>query len=138
MKKVNLQFSRFRTHLRSNPGQSMVEFAIVVVPLLLLAMGVAEFGRGNFEAEYGYDIPYRCLVPANIDGLLFGARCISVEDDGADESLTALNAHRGITATIVVSQASGVAGIRLKEGDRVEFNVVQGSKGSQASDVVVH
>ena len=26
----------------------------------------------------------------------------------------------------------------LKEGDRVEFNVVQGPKGSQASDVVVH
>ena len=25
----------------------------------------------------------------------------------------------------------------LKEGDRVEFNVVQGPKGSQASDVVV-
>jgi CspA family cold shock protein len=26
----------------------------------------------------------------------------------------------------------------LKEGDRVEFNVIQGPKGSQASDVVVH
>jgi hypothetical protein len=68
-----------------------------------------DVGRGNFEAEYGYDIPYRCLVPAKIDGLLFGARCISVESDAADENLTALNAHRGITATIVVSQASGVA-----------------------------
>jgi hypothetical protein len=68
-----------------------------------------DVGRGNFEAEYGYDIPYRSLVPTKIDGLLFGARCISVEPDTADESLTALNAHRGITATIVVSQASGVA-----------------------------
>jgi hypothetical protein len=68
-----------------------------------------DVGRGNFEAEYGYDIPYRALVPARIDGLLFGARCISVEPDTADEQLTALNAHRGITATIVVSQASGIA-----------------------------
>lgn len=68
-----------------------------------------DVGRGNFEAEYGYDIPYRSLVPAKIDGLLFGARCISVEPDTADEQLTALNAHRGIAATIVASQASGVA-----------------------------
>ncbi len=76
-----------------------------------------DVGRGNFEAEYGYDIPYRCLVPAMIDGLLFGARCISVEPDTADESLTALNAHRGITATIVVSQAAGVAAaLCVKEG----------------------
>ncbi len=76
-----------------------------------------DVGRGNFEAEYGYDIPYRSLVPAKIDGLLFGARCISVEPDTADEALTALNAHRGITATIVVSQASGVAAaLCVKDG----------------------
>jgi hypothetical protein len=78
-----------------------------------------DVGRGNFEAEYGYDIPYRSLVPAKIDGLLFGARCVSVEPDTADESLTALNAHRGITATIVVSQASGVAAA-LCVKDKVE------------------
>nr|MDO8085873.1 FAD-dependent oxidoreductase [Candidatus Sigynarchaeum springense] len=76
-----------------------------------------DIGRGNFEAEYGYDIPYRSLVPAKIDGLLFGARCISVEPDTSDEALTALNAHRGITATIVVSQASGVAAaLCVKDG----------------------
>ncbi|HME55571.1 MAG TPA: FAD-dependent oxidoreductase [Candidatus Lokiarchaeia archaeon] len=68
-----------------------------------------DVGRGNFEAEYGYDIPYRVLVPAKIDGLLFGARAVSTEDDTSDPSLTALNAHRGIMSTIVVSQASGVA-----------------------------
>ncbi len=75
-----------------------------------------DVGRGNFEAEYGYDIPYRSLVPAKIDGLLFGARCISVEADTADASLTALNAHRGIAATIVVSQAAGVAAALCVKG----------------------
>ncbi|MHA1370671.1 MAG: FAD-dependent oxidoreductase, partial [Promethearchaeota archaeon] len=68
-----------------------------------------DVGRGNPKAEYGYDIPYRCLVPAEIDGLLFGARCISVESDDNDKQLIALNAQRGITTTIIVSQAAGVA-----------------------------
>ncbi|MHA1681337.1 MAG: FAD-dependent oxidoreductase [Promethearchaeota archaeon] len=68
-----------------------------------------DIGRGKEDAEYGYDIPYRILVPEKIDGLLFGARCVSVEDDGADQMLTALNAHRGITTCMIVSQASGVA-----------------------------
>nr|MDO8117412.1 FAD-dependent oxidoreductase [Candidatus Sigynarchaeota archaeon] len=68
-----------------------------------------DIGRGNFAAEFGYDIPYRVLVPKNIDGLLCGARSVSVEGDRDDEQLTALNAHRGISACIVVSQASGVA-----------------------------
>jgi CspA family cold shock protein len=36
------------------------------------------------------------------------------------------------------SAIQGAGFKNLKEGDRVEFNVVQGSKGSQASDVVVH
>nr|MDO8110534.1 FAD-dependent oxidoreductase [Candidatus Sigynarchaeota archaeon] len=68
-----------------------------------------DIGRGNVEAEYGYDVPYRVLVPAKIDGLLFGARTVSVESDKNDEGLTALNAHRGISVAIVVSQASGIA-----------------------------
>ncbi|MHA1791285.1 MAG: FAD-dependent oxidoreductase [Promethearchaeota archaeon] len=68
-----------------------------------------DVGRGNPDAEYGYDIPYRVLVPKMIDGLLFGARAVSTESDDADPNLTALNAHRGITTCIIVSQAAGVA-----------------------------
>ena len=36
------------------------------------------------------------------------------------------------------SAIQGAGFKNLKEGDRVEFNVVQGPKGSQASDVIVH
>lgn len=73
-----------------------------------------DVGRGNAESEYGYDIPYRILVPEKIDGLLVGARSVSCDTD--DETLTALNAHRGISACIIVSQACGTAAaLCLKE-----------------------
>ena len=68
-----------------------------------------DIGRGNPDAEFGYDIPYRALVPKAINGLLFGARAVSVEGDDADKKLVALNAHRGISTGMIVSQASGVA-----------------------------
>ncbi|MHA1338589.1 MAG: FAD-dependent oxidoreductase [Promethearchaeota archaeon] len=66
-----------------------------------------DVGRGNPYEEYGYDIPYRILVPAEIDGLLIAARSVSCDIE--DKALTALNAHRGICATIVCGQAAGVA-----------------------------
>ncbi|MBN2150086.1 MAG: FAD-dependent oxidoreductase, partial [Candidatus Lokiarchaeota archaeon] len=68
-----------------------------------------DVGRRTPGGEYGYDIPYRCLYAANVDGLLFGSRCVSVESEDADPHLTALTAHRGISSTLVVSQAAGVA-----------------------------
>ena len=76
-----------------------------------------DVGRKTPGGEFGYDVPYRCLVPEKIDGLLFGARCISTESQESDPKLTALSAHRGISATMAVSQASGVAAaLCLKEG----------------------
>ncbi|MHA1871828.1 MAG: FAD-dependent oxidoreductase [Promethearchaeota archaeon] len=66
-----------------------------------------DVSRHNPKYEYGYDIPYRCLVPKEIDALLVGGRSISCDPN--DPSLTALNAHRGISATIIVSQAAGTA-----------------------------
>ena len=98
-----------------------------------------DIGRGNPEAEYGYDIPYRMLVPAKIDGLLFGARALSVEGDTSDQNLTALNAHRGITACMIASQASGVAAaLCVREGCEprdLDINTLQ--KALRAQDVVL-
>ncbi|MHA1732002.1 MAG: FAD-dependent oxidoreductase [Promethearchaeota archaeon] len=66
-----------------------------------------DVSRNRPGVERGYQIPYRALVPRAIDGLLVGARSISCET--GDPALVALNAQRGISATIVVSQAAGVA-----------------------------
>lgn len=49
-----------------------------------------------------YDIPFRCLVPKNIDGLLVAGRCIS-SDYLADNSL------RLIVPCLATGQAAGVA-----------------------------
>ena len=75
-----------------------------------------DVGRGNPKEEVGYDIPYRILVPKYIDGLLVGARSVSC--DLEDETMTALNAHRGICSTIVVGQAIGTAAALC-----IQFNV---------------
>jgi hypothetical protein len=66
-----------------------------------------DVGRGNALEESGYDIPYRVLISQEIDNLLVGARSVSC--DTSDDSLTSLNAHRGICSTMVVGQACGVA-----------------------------
>lgn len=66
-----------------------------------------DVGRGSPGGEVGYDIPYRIMVPLHIDNLLVGARSLSCET--SDETMTALNAHRGICSTMVVGQAIGTA-----------------------------
>jgi len=50
-----------------------------------------------------YDIPYRCLVPEAIEGLLVAGRCISVDH-------MALGSVRGIPLCIATGQAAGKAG----------------------------
>ncbi|BCV24883.1 FAD-dependent oxidoreductase [Gelria sp. Kuro-4] len=49
-----------------------------------------------------YDIPYRCLLPKKIDGLLVTGRCISVTPE-------ATGSTRNMTACMALGQASGVA-----------------------------
>jgi FAD-dependent oxidoreductase family protein len=66
-----------------------------------------DVSRHMVDVESGYDIPYRALIPEEIDRLLVGARSISCDPE--EKGLLALNAHRGISAAIIVSQAAGVA-----------------------------
>lgn len=69
-----------------------------------------------------YPIPYGCLIPEKLDGVLVAARAIGAADR------VALNAHRGIVPTIVVGQAAGTAaalavrhGVRPRDVDLVEL-----------------
>lgn len=61
-------------------------------------------GRGNDFRRRGpvYDIPYGCLVPESLDGLLTCGRCVSSDDE-------ALEALREIHVCWVTGEAAGVA-----------------------------
>ncbi|OPZ09111.1 MAG: FAD dependent oxidoreductase [candidate division BRC1 bacterium ADurb.BinA364] len=49
-----------------------------------------------------YDVPYRCLVPQTVDGLLIAGRCVSCD-------YQACNAMRLIVPCFVTGQAAGAA-----------------------------
>ena len=54
------------------------------------------------DAIEEYHIPYQCLVPQNIDGLLVAGRCISCDHES-------LGTIRTIPTCMVTGQAAGVA-----------------------------
>ncbi len=60
------------------------------------------YGYRRFLEHEGYDIPYRCLVPRGVDGLLVAGRCIS-SDQIAYESWRAM-AH-----VFCIGEAAGTA-----------------------------
>lgn len=60
------------------------------------------YGYRRFLTHEGYEIPYRCLIPEKIDGLLVAGRCIS-SDQIAYESWRAM-AH-----VLNIGEAAGTA-----------------------------
>jgi hypothetical protein len=62
----------------------------------------ARYGRNSPPDGDWYEIPYGCLVPAEIDGLLLAGRCISSDRD-ANGSL------RVQPTCMALGQAAGVA-----------------------------
>ncbi|HEY3414904.1 MAG TPA: FAD-dependent oxidoreductase [Armatimonadota bacterium] len=63
---------------------------------------IAYYGYRRYLEHEGYDIPYRCLVPKGIDGLLVAGRCIS-SDQQPYES------HRAMVPVMAIGQAAGTA-----------------------------
>ena len=59
-----------------------------------------------------YQIPYRCLLPQNVDGLLVAGRCLSADHD-AHASV------RSMGQCMAMGQAAGAAAILSKESKRV-------------------
>jgi hypothetical protein len=51
-----------------------------------------------------WDIPYRCIIPKNIDGLIVAGRCISI-----DHKAATLLSPRDISTCIALGQAAGTA-----------------------------
>jgi len=60
------------------------------------------YGYRRYLEHEGFDIPYRCLVPRKIDGLLIAGRCIS-SDQAAYESF------RSMVPIMAIGQAAGTA-----------------------------
>jgi len=63
---------------------------------------ISYYGYRRFLEHEGYDIPYRCLLPKGVDGLLVAGRCMS-SDQIAYESWRAM-AH-----VLCIGEAAGVA-----------------------------
>jgi hypothetical protein len=66
------------------------------------ASGYSEAGGTWHPPKDSYDIPYRCLVPKEIDGLILSGRCIS----GTSEAHGSYRTQGGIMG---IGQASGAA-----------------------------
>jgi len=60
------------------------------------------YGYRRYLEHEGYDIPYRCLVPKRIDGLLVAGRCISSEQQPYES-------HRSMAPIMAIGQAAGTA-----------------------------
>ncbi len=57
---------------------------------------------GNWKTALECDVPYRALVPANLDGLLVAGRCISMTHDAAQAVRMIKDMHR-------IGEAAGIA-----------------------------
>lgn len=60
------------------------------------------YGYRRYLEHEGYDIPYRCLIPKKLDGLLVAGRAISSEQPPYES-------HRAMVPIMAIGQAAGVA-----------------------------
>jgi hypothetical protein len=63
---------------------------------------ISFYGYRRYLEHEGYDIPYRCLVPRELDGLLVAGRCISSGQEPYES-------HRAMVPIMAIGQAAGVA-----------------------------
>jgi hypothetical protein len=69
-----------------------------------ICQGRRNRGDSIVDADPAFDIPYRCLVPKSIDGLLVAGRCISI-----DHTAGLIIAIRDGIQTMGIGQAAGTA-----------------------------
>lgn len=73
---------------------------------------IGYYGYRRFLEHEGYDIPYRCLVPKNKDGLLVAGRCMSSDQ-------IAFESWRAMAHVLCIGEAAGTAAALCAE-DNVE------------------
>jgi Flp pilus assembly protein TadG len=78
---MKVKTKTFLATLRDKKGQNLVEFALVVPLLLLLVIGIAEFGRAwmtkNILTGAAREAARIAAVPDNVTGLWNGAAAIA-------------------------------------------------------------
>lgn len=62
----------------------------------------AYYGQRRFLDHLGFEIPYRCLVPVDLDNLILAGRCISA-------CQPAFQSARSMAPLMAISQAAGAA-----------------------------
>ena len=67
------------------------------------------YGQRRFFDHLGFEIPYRCLVPADLDNVLLAGRCISA-------CQPAFQSARSMAPNMAISQASGTAAAMCVSG----------------------
>ena len=60
------------------------------------------YGYRRYLEHEGYDIPYRCLLPRQVEQLLIAGRCISSEQQPYES-------HRAMIPIMAIGQAAGTA-----------------------------
>ena len=63
---------------------------------------ISYYGYRRYLEHEGYGIPYRCLVPKNVENLLIAGRCISSEQQPYES-------HRAMAPIMAIGQAAGTA-----------------------------
>ncbi len=108
---LGIRQTRFIKGLYTLTGEDVLEGASFPDSIAMGANPVIRYyGYRRFLTHEGYEIPYRCLVPVNTDGLLVAGRCMS-SDQIAYESWRAM-AH-----VLNIGEAAGTAGaLAVKEG----------------------
>ena len=100
---LGIRQTRFIKGLYTLTGQDVLEGAAFPDSVAMGANPVIRYyGYRRFLTHEGYEIPYRCLVPIQTDGLLVAGRCMS-SDQIAYESWRAM-AH-----VLNIGEAAGTA-----------------------------
>jgi hypothetical protein len=68
------------------------------------------YGYRRYLEHEGYDIPYRCLVPKEVDNLLIAGRCISSEQQPYES-------HRAMIPIMAIGEAAGTAAALSAKAD---------------------
>jgi hypothetical protein len=90
------------------------------------------YGYRRFLTHEGYDIPYRCMVPKMVDGLLVAGRCMSSDQ-------IAFESWRAMAHVLCIGEGAGVAAaLSAKQGvmpRQVNIKAVQEQLIAQGAEI---